>query len=142
VTLPRRHPRARWIALIFGAGLLLWLSAEEDQALPAVLLGGGLMLITVYFTLTKYAGGRRITPPAFLLGAALIGAGIGAGTALAAALLMVIKIGMHAHPFPDYPPGMILDTLRRAPRWALAGALSTLAISLLSFVRYRHTARL
>lgn len=123
MNLPPRDARARWIALIYGAGLLVWLSTEDDRVLPVVLIGLGGALLTAYFALA----GRAIS----LLGAALLGAGVGAGTGVAAALLMLLKIGMHAHPFPDYPPGLILDLLRRVPTWALAGALTTTAVALL-----------
>ncbi len=56
------------------------------------------------------------------------GPGIWGGLAIASfchgaydAALMLIKNGLHAHLFPDYPFGMIAEILTRAPVWALAG---------------------
>jgi hypothetical protein len=46
------------------------------------------------------------------------------------ALLMLIKDGLHAHLFPDYPFGMIVDILGRAPLWALAGILAGIGLLL------------
>jgi len=129
--LPPRHHRARWIALLYGASLLLWMSVEDTNVLPVVIAGLGLTLLLAYFMLTGRLGGKSYPMQVILIGAALVGAGIGAGTAIITVLLMVWKTGMHAHPFPDYPPGLILDVLRRALVWSAAGALVCTAITLL-----------
>lgn len=134
---PRRHRRAPFVAVGYGAGIFVWLSLEDQHVLPVTLISAGAALLIAYFTLTRRYGGMSVAPRDLLIGAALIGAGIGAGTALVAALLMVWKTGMHAHPFPDYPPALILDLLRRAPTWALAGACAACALALLTFVRKR-----
>lgn len=129
--LPTRDRRARWIVILAAAGVFLWLSLEDTNVLPVVLIAAGLALLSAYMSVTGRFGGRIVTRPTLLIGAALIGAGVGAGTALITALLMIWKTGMHAHPFPDYPTGLILDILRRAPMWALAGILVGVALALL-----------
>lgn len=129
--LPTRDRRARWIVILAAAGVFLWLSLEDTNVLPVVLIALGVALLSAYMSVTGRWGGRMIARSTLLIGAALVGAGVGAGTALIAALLMIWKTGMHAHPFPDYPAGLILDILRRAPVWSLAGALAALALALL-----------
>ncbi len=129
--LPTRDRRARWIVILAAAGVFLWLSLEDTNVLPVVLIALGVALLSAYMSVTGRWGGRMIARSTLLIGAALVGAGVGAGTALIAALLMIWKTGMHAHPFPDYPAGLILDILRRAQVWSLAGALAALALALL-----------
>ncbi len=129
--LPRRDRRARWIVILAAAGVLLWMSLEDTNVLPVVLVALGLALLIAYMSVTGRCGGQAVSRSTLLIGAALIGAGIGAGTALTAALLMIWKTGMHAHPFPDYPAGLILDLLRRAPVWAVAGTFVGVAGALI-----------
>jgi hypothetical protein len=126
LTIPRRSLRLRLIALGYGGGLLLWSSLEDNNVLPAALLGGGLalLLLTLWLTGASF-GGKTLAGRRAVLGAALFGAAAGFGAALATAALMLLKDGLHAHLFPDYPFGMIVDILARAPLWALAGLLAS-----------------
>jgi hypothetical protein len=108
--------------------VLLWSSLEDNGVLPAALLGGGLALLLVVAWLTheKRYGGKVVAGRSVVLMAALFGAAVGFGAALAAAALMLLKDGLHSHLFPDYPFGMIVDILARAPLWALAGMLASM----------------
>lgn len=107
------------------------MSVEDTSVVPPVALGLSISLLIAAFQLKKNESLRS-----GLLVAALVGAIVGLGTAFAAALLMLVKTGWHAHIFPDYPLGMILDVLRRAPAWALAGGLIGLGMG---FLRLRFT---
>lgn len=121
---------SRLLALGFGAALLAWLSVEDLVTWPAALFGLGLSsLIVILSTLDKIRGrwlARRYVPVLGLL----LGAAVGAGTGVTAAGLMFFKNAMHAHVFPDYPAGLILAMLGRAPLWAAAGALAGLGLGL------------
>ncbi len=121
---PASGPRARLIALVYGAGLLLWLSLEDSGVAAAALLGLGLAALILALTTADQLGGRRVTARAVPLAGALLGAALGLGAALAAAGLMFFKNALHGHVFLDYPPGLIGATLARGPAWALAGALA------------------
>ena len=134
-TLPPRRPRLRWIALGYGVVLLLWTSLEDNGVALVTLAGVALMLIAAAFWLRRRFGGRSIAARDALIGAVLIGAVAGAGSAGATAALMLLKVGLHAHVFPDYPFGMIVDMLRRAPVWALAGSLAALGVTLALLAR-------
>ncbi len=120
----------RWLALLFGGLLLLWTSLEDNTMLPVALLGGGLALLIVQHYGGRRLEGRAFTPRQTMFAAALLGVATGVVAALATTLLMLIKDGMHSHLFPDYPFGMIVDTLTRAPIWALAGLLGGIGLLL------------
>ena len=113
------------IASLLAAVLLLSACGETrlERAGSGAVIGG-----TIGFGVGAVC---CMNPPAGIGLGTAIGAGVGAGTALITALLMIWKTGMHAHPFPDYPTGLILDILRRAPMWALAGILVGVALALL-----------
>lgn len=126
LTIPKRSTRLRLIALGYGGGLLLWSSLEDNNVLPAALLGGGLALLALALWLTGASfGGKMLAGRRAILAVALFGAAAGFGAALATAALMLLKDGLHAHLFPDYPFGMIIDILARAPLWALATGLAS-----------------
>ncbi|KXK20119.1 MAG: hypothetical protein UZ15_CFX003001838 [Chloroflexi bacterium OLB15] len=66
---------------------------------------------------------------------AALGGLAGSGTAASAALLMLIKNGLHGHLFPDFPFGMIAGVLALAPIWAIGGGLVGLGIGTVWVVR-------
>lgn len=134
--IPRRDPRFRWIVILGGVGLFLWLSLEDDAPYFAVIAGSALTLLLAYAAITAWWGGKTLSPSAWWIAAGVGGALIGGGSAVISAALMLFKNGMHAHVFPDYPAGLILAMLERAPVWALAGALIGVALLLLRKPRY------
>jgi hypothetical protein len=128
--IPIRGRRARWLTLVYGLLLFLWLSPEDNQVWPVAVLGWGLAALTIIMTLVGRIGGQMIPNRYLLPGAGLLGALIGLGASLAAVALMLFKNAMHAHLFLDFPPGLMIATLERAPVWALAGALAGLGLGL------------
>jgi hypothetical protein len=128
--LPRLGRWSRLLALGYGIALFGWLSVEDVETWPAALFGLGLSsLIVVLWTLDKM-GGHRLAARHMPAGGLLLGAVIGLGASVATALLMFFKNARHAHVFPDYPAGMIVAMLERAPLWAAAGALAGLGLAL------------
>lgn len=131
VTLPC-IPR-RWQRLIvIGGGLavFLWLRLEDHGVVPAIIMGLILAGLALIAWLWPRLANRPLKPGRLVLLVALSGVGLGLLTALAAAFLMLLKNGFHGHLNPDYPAGVILDTLVRAPIWALAGGLLAAALTL------------
>jgi hypothetical protein len=125
---------SRLLALGYGIALFLWLSVEDVATWPAVLFGTGLSsLIIVLLTLDKI-GGRWLAARYVPVIGFLLGAGAGLGTSIATAVLMFFKNARHAHIFPDYPPGMMLAILERAPLWGIAGSLAGLSLGLMWLV--------
>ena len=115
-------------ALLIGASIFLWLRLEDDTVIAAAI--GGLLitcLIVIGWAWRK-VGGREYTWRWLLAVCAALGGLIGLGTAVSTALLMLIKNGLHAHIFPEFPFGMISGMLPLAPIWALGGVLIGLGI--------------
>ena len=106
--------------------------------LPVALLGTGLALIVVARWITRRYGGRSFNGRSAAIAAALIGAGGGAGSALATAALMLIKDGLHSHLYPDYAFGLIAEMVIRAPLWGIAGAFAGVGLLLAWWARRRE----
>lgn len=127
----KRHARKfsfwRFMLILAGLGILLWSGWEDRDASGATILGflsasALTMLLLSMRPVESHAASPR---------AALAGALTGATTSLIASGLMIFKDLRHAHPFPDFPPAMILGMLERLPHWALAGALAGIGLRLL-----------
>ena len=110
--------------------LLLWTSLEDNSVLPVALLGSGLALISMALWITRRYGGRSFSGRGALIAAALSGAAVGGGSALATAALMLIKDGLHSHLYPDYAFGLIAEMVMRAPLWGIAGAFAGVGLLL------------
>lgn len=129
--LPERGPRLRWLALLYGLVLFIWLGLEDDFVQPVVLLGWLMAGLLLLFWLSGRYGGRMVAARLLPPGGALLGALLGAGASLCTVALMFFKNARHAHLYPDYPVEMMAAVLERAPDWALAGALVGLALALI-----------
>ena len=130
LTIPARSRALRAAALVYGAALLLWTSLEDNNVLPVALLGSGLALIALALWISAHYGARTFSGRSAFSAAALTGAAWGLASALAVTGLMLLKTGLHGHAFPDYPFGMMLEILTRAPLWALAGSLAAVGLLL------------
>ena len=119
----RERRRAQNLLVACGVAILLWSGVEDTGAEAVTMLG----------LLVALAATGMILPRALhsLPYSIFAGAIFGALTSLSTTALMVFKDLRHAHPFPDYPPGMLLATLERLPAWALAGGLLALGCALL-----------
>ncbi|MCY3779118.1 MAG: hypothetical protein OXG78_02305 [Chloroflexi bacterium] len=127
----------RGVMVIAGLAILLWSGLEDRDATRAAALG----LLTAA-ALTMMLMSRRMRNHNVVLSATLAGALIGASASAVTAALMLFKDLRHAHPFPDFPPSMILGMLERLPPWTLAGALAGFGIALLlNLLRDRHSKR-
>ncbi len=122
--------------LIFaGVGILLWSGLEDRDAAGATAFGVlSSVALTMGFLWSRLAGRANN-----ILLAAFAGLMAGALSSVATAALMLFKDLRHAHPFPDFPPEMILGVLERLPYWAVAGALAGIGIGILrDLLAHRH----
>lgn len=121
----------RWAALLYGGIALLWLNLEDTRVWPVALLGWSGALLLVVGMATRHVGGAVLSRRRVVIGAMLLGAGVGLGSSLVCAGLMFFKNALHAHLFLDYPPLMLLAMIQRGPGWMLAGGLLGLSAALL-----------
>ena len=134
LTIPR-HPR--WLStvtLLYGIFTFVWMGAEDSVWLVTV-LGLGLALLCAahgVFRLKGHTFPLRLWIPATVG----LGAAVGAGTALATMLFMVMKTSLHNHIYPDYSFPLISGIAGRLLTWTAAGALVGLALAL---VLYRES---
>jgi hypothetical protein len=129
--IPRPNAVLRLLTLLFGFILFAWLSVEDNQTGPVVLLGVGLASLLTLWSILNRLGAQTIEARYVLFGGVLIGALTGLGASLSVTLLMFFKNAWHAHVFLDYPGPMLLAMLERAPYWTLAGALAGLGLAVL-----------
>lgn len=118
------------IGLAYGGAVFLWLRIEDDAIWPAAAFGAAGAVIGALAWASRTFGGQQLPGHYAAVGLALLGALCGLATAAIAALLMLLKNGLHAHLFPDFPFGVIIAVLRLSPVWALAGGLAGLGLAL------------
>jgi hypothetical protein len=126
--------RLRGVTLGYGVILFLWLTPEDSIWLAAA-LGAGLSLLASVHLLFRLVGGRTLSARQWFAGMVGLSALCGAGTAPAAALLMLVKVAAHSHAYPDYPVGVFAGIFQRLPLWTAAGALAGLALALIFWDR-------
>jgi hypothetical protein len=131
LTLP---PRPFWLRLLivgWGAVIFIWLSLEDNTALPVAILGTGAAFLFASQWLLSHFGGKPLAPAYAYAGGVLFGALVGVGAAVTTAVLMLGKTVAHSHTFPDYPVGQIVAMLARTPVWGMVGALLMLSALLI-----------
>lgn len=120
----------RWVTLVWGAAILVWLSLEDSSPVPAAILAAGVSLLLISTQMLRWKKLNTVNAGYIFPIAALFGALSGASAAITTALLMLLKTGMHAHGVPDYAFAQMLGMIERAPVWALAGALLAIGVAL------------
>lgn len=128
--LPTLGRGTRLLALAYGLALFFWLSLEDTHVAPVVLFGLGLAILIIGLMTLDKIGGRWLAARQFFGLIVVSGVAMGLGTSVATAVLMFFKNARHAHLFPDYPTGMIMAMLERAPLWGVAGGLLGLSLGL------------
>lgn len=130
LSLPELGTKSRFAAAGYGLIILIWLSLEDNGVLPAVVLGSGLAIFGSLFSLLYIFGGKVFSSRQAFIGITVLGAIIGAFSAISTTFLMFFKSSWHAHQFLDYPPAMMGAMISRTPAWALAGLLIGLSVGI------------
>ncbi len=121
--------RSRYDALSRSAWILTGLLAVawigfEDRGLAAVTLLAWMISISSLLTIRARRNRQEpILPPAGLRWWLLAGAAAGALAGPIEAVLILLKVGLHAHPVPDFSTGDVVEVLARIPIWMAAGAV-------------------
>ncbi len=129
--LPKWDNRARWLSIVYGVVIFLWLGVEDNDVVGVLVLGlcGAVLVVwSIASRVDLLSGHLLILIP-------IVGGSLGVATSVVTAVLMLAKDVRHAHAFPDYPPAMIGDMLGRAPIWGIAGVLIGLSAGLFLYIR-------
>ena len=116
----------RWSGLGTGVLTLAWLPIEDTNTLYLTILSIMWSAWTAGWLASRPEGRD------WLAGQwrwALLGAGVGLGTAPVALGLVLLKAGMHAHGFLDFSSYQMTGMLLCTPIWMVVGGLMGLAIS-------------
>jgi len=105
----RRLSRAAWI--LTGLLGLAWIGVE-DRGLTAVITLAWMIALSSLLTVRARRGSW-----------VLQGAAAGVLVAPIAAVLILLKVGLHAHPLPDFSSNQVASLLARMPVWAAAGGI-------------------
>ncbi|MCC6614506.1 MAG: hypothetical protein IT320_13580 [Anaerolineae bacterium] len=130
----------RWLSLAWGAAILFWLSMEDNNAIPVAILATGASGLATTAQTLRWLQTYPLQRHYRLPGAVLFGAISGAGAAIATALLMLLKTGLHSHVAPDYTFAQMIGMIERIPLWALAGAFAAFGVALVLDRRAQATA--
>ncbi|MEE9216618.1 MAG: hypothetical protein V3U32_04205 [Anaerolineales bacterium] len=107
------------------AGLLsfFWI-AYEDQGLVALsFVAAAIAFAAALTSLSRWVVGETLPRRKWLLHTGAVGFVAGAAVGPLTALLMLVKLGLHAHPEADFGPDQFILALTRTPYWAGLGAL-------------------
>src|SRR5258707_14775989 len=119
ITIPRYPKLLSLITLLYGIFVFFWF-APEDSVWLVSLLGWGMSILAALHGVFRFSG-RTLPDRVWMPIAVLSGGMVGAGAVACTILLMLMKISLHSHIYPDYPFALISGIAERLPAWSLAG---------------------
>jgi hypothetical protein len=134
---PARSRVLTWLTYAYGLAFFVWIGVEDSTPARVTALGGVLPLLFLAHFLTRRFGGAPLPARKGML---LLGAGgllAGSAAPFTVAILMGVKVSLHSHAYPEYPPEAVTDIIARTPVWALAGLLLGVAAALVAHARRR-----
>ena len=122
----RRFQPQRLAWFLAGLFWLAWLG-YEDRGLTAVVLLAGCIGAASGLSAWKRSGAGQAGGWSAWMRGAVLGGLAGASVAPLAALLILVKTSLHAHPVPDFTAADLGRVLEVWPAWTGAGLLAGLA---------------
>lgn len=119
--------------IIWGLAGIIWFFwiAYEDRGLLALTLVSTTIAVAAGATvLDWWTEGALLPRKTWLLRTGIVGGLAGAAIGPLSALLMLLKLGLHAHPQPDFTPEEFVTALSRTVYWAALGAVIGVALGL------------
>lgn len=118
----------RSFTILLGVALLFWVPFEDSSENPAILFA--------YVISTWLVGALFIrfkNPSLFsIINISFAGILTGATITPLIILLMVLKIGLHAHLVPDYSYEQFISIINRTPIWFISGFLTGMGFGLIT----------
>lgn len=127
IRIPRNSRILLGATVIYAVAFLYWFSVEDVSLNGAIASGlAGSLILTSHLSRVRW-GMHKLVGFRILMFFGLIGLLSGVLVAPLTALLMVSKVGLHAHVYSDFTLEQVLSVLRVLPVWALTGLLFGLA---------------
>ena len=123
--------RVRRVA--WGLAGLLWFFwiAYEDRGLEVLTSVAVVIAFAAGLTvLNRWVGSEKLPRRKWLLRTGAVGLMAGAAVGPLTTLLMLVKLGLHAHPQLDFGPEQFIQALSRTVYWAALGTLIGVAFGL------------
>jgi hypothetical protein len=117
----------RFLAIFLGIAIILWIPFEDSSEIPAILFGFFISTGLMGALLTRFKHPSLFTTINIVIAGILTGASI---TPLIL-LLMVLKVGLHAHPLPDYSYEQFISIINRTPIWFISGLLAGIGFGII-----------
>jgi MFS family permease len=112
------------------AGLLgfFWIAYEDQELTALSFVAAAIAFASGLTVLNRWVGSGKLPRRKWLLSTASVGLIAGAAVGPLTALLMLVKLGLHAHPDADFGLDQFVQALSRTPYWAGLGVLIGLAL--------------
>lgn len=122
--------RAAW-----GLAGVLWFFwiAYEDQGLTVISIVAAVIAFAGGLTaFGRWIGDEPQQRRSWVIKGASVGLVAGALIGPVTALLMLVKLGLHAHPVPDFGPEQFLQALSRTIYWAILGTATGAGLGMIA----------
>lgn len=119
----------RSVYIVGGAAIFLWLRLEDNNVAPVAAIAWLASTWLIADRVLRWFDGYKLSPVVWGALMSLTGGTSGAGAALVAAALMLLKNGLHGHIVPDFSFNIISGMLARLPAWTVTGLLAGLGLA-------------
>lgn len=127
--IPDKGWRQNWIYIIWVVAAVIWMILEGSLYLT-IFFGALTAFIIMLAGVRKYVVRRHLSLSRWLVISAVLGLGLGLGSAVFTLILMAVKTGLHAHG-PEFTTAEINWVLGQVPVWAVTGLLTGIGFGLL-----------
>lgn len=119
-----------------GVFWFFWIAYEDRGLEVLTFIAVAIAFAAGLTSLNRWVGAEKLPRRKWLLSAGAVGLVAGAAVGPLTALLMLVKMGLHAHPQLDFGPEQFVQALSRTAYWAALGMLIGVAFGL--FARERR----